>query len=135
MSLIKWSFTVAMEAASRIEGSARPPVTGEQPLSRSVEELSPDQGRPPPPSGELSAENLNELAKELQDTLRSIHGTKVQFGVHVAEGETPNDIRFRITNEATGEVVREFPPEKVVDLARNFNLKQAGKGLLIDSAA
>jgi uncharacterized FlaG/YvyC family protein len=78
----------------------------------------------------LSSDMALEISRSMERALNK-SSTKVQFSVKTEE-EGTNPITFRVINEKTGEVLREFPSEEVQKLAKNAR-EQAMQGLLVDS--
>ncbi len=55
--------------------------------------------------------HLNEVAAKFEKELNQV---AVKFDVSVVEpGEHHNDLRFQVVEKETGEVLREFPPDRV----------------------
>lgn len=57
------------------------------------------------------------LVDSVAQNLQTMNDTHLAFKVHEASGE----VMVTVTNEETGEVVREIPPSEVLDLAAKFD--------------
>lgn len=86
------------------------------------------------PSTELLHKKPNELSisdvalqKALEKVNKALKGieTRLEYSVH----KTTGDIMVKVINEETKEVVREVPPEKIIDLVVKL---QELSGLIID---
>ena len=64
-----------------------------------------------------SLPELSELASDAQKNIDIIHNVKLQFSVNKDSGR----IVITVTDEATGEVVREIPPSELVKFAEKFD--------------
>ncbi|HMO16816.1 MAG TPA: flagellar protein FlaG [Oligoflexia bacterium] len=78
----------------------------------------------------LSSEMALEISRSMEQALNK-SSTRVQFRVK-ADAEGVNPITFRVINENTGEVLREFPSEEVQKIAKNAR-EQTLQGLMVDS--
>ena len=65
----------------------------------------------------LSSTELSVLAADAQKNIDIIHNVKLQFSVNKDSGR----IVITVTDEATGEVVREIPPSELVKFAEKFD--------------
>jgi len=68
---------------------------------------------------------ITEIAANLQKNLNMIHNLDIHFSVHQASGV----VMVTVTDESTGEVIREFPPSEVLVLAARL---EEMVGLLFD---
>jgi flagellar protein FlaG len=107
---INAKFTTPGSAAQfsrpRIEPSRADPVSGPQP-PRSPQRQEPIQA-------DAVVQNLKEFA--------SLHNISLDFSVHEASGRTV----IRVIDTGTRKVVREIPPEEILDLLVSIE-KMAGK--------
>ena len=72
----------------------------------------------------IGEEQLIKTIEKVNKRLRGIP-TSLEFVIH----EKTHDIMIKVINQETGEVIREIPPEKILDMVANF-LEKAG--LIID---
>ena len=72
----------------------------------------------------IGEEQLIMTIEKVNKRLRGIP-TSLEFVIH----EKTHDIMIKVINQETGEVVREIPPEKILDMVASF-LERAG--LIID---
>lgn len=73
----------------------------------------------------LDLSGMTELLAKVQKNLNMIHNVNLEFTVHEASGE----IMVTVTEESTGEVVREIPPSEALNLAAKLD---AMIGLIFD---
>jgi flagellar protein FlaG len=59
---------------------------------------------------------LSELAADVQKNMNIIHNVNLQFSVNKDSGR----IMVIVTDETTGKVIREIPPEEIVRFAEKF---------------
>ena len=64
-----------------------------------------------------SLAELSELAADVQKNMNIIHNVDLQFSVNKDSGR----IMVTVTDEATGKVIREIPPEEIVRFAEKFD--------------
>ena len=64
-----------------------------------------------------SLTELSELASDVQKNMNIIHNVNLQFSVNKESGR----IMVIVTDEATGKVIREIPPEEIVRFAEKFD--------------
>ena len=64
-----------------------------------------------------SLTELSELASDAQKDMNIIHNVNLQFSVDKESGR----IMITVTDEATGKVTREIPPEEIVRFAEKFD--------------
>jgi len=64
-----------------------------------------------------SLTELSELASDVQKNMNIIHNVNLQFSVNKESGR----IMVTVTDEATGKVIREIPPEEIVRFAEKFD--------------
>lgn len=62
-------------------------------------------------------DRLNELVADAQRNLKLMHNVDLQFSVHKASGQMMVIVR----EESTGKVIREIPPQEVLNLAAKFD--------------
>jgi len=65
----------------------------------------------------LSSADLSELATDVQKNIDIIHNVSLQFSVNRDSGR----IMVIVTDETTGKVIREIPPEEMVRFAEKFD--------------
>jgi len=65
----------------------------------------------------LSSTEVSALAADAQKNIDIIHNVKLQFTVNKDSGR----VVITVTDEATGEVVREIPPSEIVKFAEKFD--------------
>jgi flagellar protein FlaG len=65
----------------------------------------------------LSSVELSELATDVQKNMNIIHNVDLRFSVNKDSGR----IMITVTDEATGEVIREIPPSELVKFADKFD--------------
>jgi flagellar protein FlaG len=65
----------------------------------------------------LSSAELGELATDVQKNMNIIHNVNLKFSVNKDSGR----IMITVTDEATGEVIREIPPSDFVKFADKFD--------------
>jgi flagellar protein FlaG len=65
----------------------------------------------------LSSVELGELATDVQKNMNIIHNVNLKFSVNKDSGR----IMITVTDEATGEVIREIPPSELVKFADKFD--------------
>jgi flagellar protein FlaG len=78
------------------------------------------------PDYELSGKEI-EGKKEIEKIFKELQGieTSLRFSVH----EKTKQILVKVINDETKEVIREIPPEKIIDLVANMMEKA---GLIVD---
>ncbi|MFC5401747.1 flagellar protein FlaG [Cohnella soli] len=83
----------------------------------------PDNSRSP----ETPEERQNKLGAEVKELLQSIQGsdTQVERSVH----KETKQIIYKVTNKVTGELIREIPERKLLDMAAKL-MKLSG--LIVD---
>lgn len=64
-----------------------------------------------------SLAELSELASDVQNNMNIIHNVNLQFSVNKDSGR----IMVIVTDETTGKVIREIPPEEIVRFAEKFD--------------
>lgn len=69
----------------------------------------------------VSRKDLSELVEELSDLVQSVR-RELKFTVDSDSGRTV----IRVIDSATGELVRQIPPEEVLTLVGRFRADQAG---------
>lgn len=75
---------------------------------------------------ETSMQQENEkIRKYIDDLNKKMHNSEAQFGIH----EATNRVTIKIVDKKTKEVIKEFPPEKTLDMiAKAWELA----GILVD---
>ena len=63
-----------------------------------------------------SLTELSELVSDVQKNMNIIHNVNLQFSVNKDSGR----IMVIVTDETTGKVIREIPPEEIVRFAEKF---------------
>ncbi len=66
---------------------------------------------------EPNLSDLTEVAADVQKNLNMIHDVDLQFTVHKPSGQT----MVKVTDADTGEVIREIPPEGILNLAARLD--------------
>jgi len=64
-----------------------------------------------------SMPDLDELAADMQNNLNIIHNVDLQFSVQKSSGK----VMVTVTDEESGEVIREIPSEELVKFANKFD--------------
>lgn len=64
-----------------------------------------------------SLAELSELASDVQKNMNIIHNVDLHFSVNKDSGR----IMVTVTDEKTGEVIREIPPSEIVKFAEKFH--------------
>jgi len=67
--------------------------------------------------GALDVSETADLAANIQNNLNTIHNVNMNFSVHEASGQ----VMVTISDEKTGEVVREIPSSEILNLAAKLN--------------
>ena len=65
------------------------------------------------PETEVSSSLLNQI----QQNINMIHNVSLKFSMHKATGRT----MVNVTEQETGELVRQIPPKQILDLAAKIN--------------
>ena len=73
----------------------------------------------------MENEDVQALIDSLEQNLKIMHEVDLKFAVHEASGK----MMVVVTNEQTGEVVREIPSSEILDLAAKF---QEMVGIIFD---
>jgi flagellar protein FlaG len=111
---------VGVQAAERTQAQRRPqpePAQTQAPAAPKPEQQQRDQRQVTREQLEKATEKANQAVKVFQDHL--------EFKVHEATGQ----VMVKIVDNNTGEVLREIPPEKLLDMAANL-MELAG--ILVD---
>jgi len=74
---------------------------------------------------EPTAADLMEMVAHVENNLKKINNTELQFSVHQGSGE----VMVTVKEESTGKVIREIPPREVLNLAARV---EEMVGLLFD---
>lgn len=99
-----------VEPVKNTEGSLAVPVQTK--LEAKAGQALNDKGAAKPDS-----DRLTELAADVQQNLKLMHNVDLQFSVHQASGQMMVIVR----EESTGKVIREIPPQEVLNLAAKFD--------------
>ena len=78
---------------------------------------------------QVSEEQAKKIAEEIESAIKP-RGTGVRFNVSVGEQKF-GSLNFQVVNNETGEVVREFPSEELMEVTR----KLSNGGFLVDETA
>jgi len=108
-------------------GVIQKPIAPIQPPSQGLgeprqQESAPARAAPPQPENKETKESgvdravTERVADSIQQYLQSAN-VRLQFQVHDGTGQ----VRVKVINEKTGEVIREVPPEKIVHLASKID--------------
>lgn len=95
------------------ESTGLPPQTespahsGQAPESKKVEK----------PVQQPDYAQLAQVAADVQKNLNIIHNVDLQFSVHKASGQ----VMVTVTDDNTGEVIREIPPKEILNIAAKFD--------------
>ncbi len=65
----------------------------------------------------VNGPETRELIADLQQNLDIVHQVGLQFSVHQSSGR----VQVKVVNEETGEVVREIPPDEILNLAAKLD--------------
>ena len=60
---------------------------------------------------------LEQVAADVQKNLKIMHNVDLQFSVHKATG----NVMVTVTDDKTGEVIREIPPKEILNIAAKFD--------------
>ena len=71
----------------------------------------------PIPKNTPKVEATPSLLNQVQENLKIIHDVNFQFSVHKATGRTV----VKIIDQETGKLIREIPPEQVLELAARID--------------
>ncbi len=61
--------------------------------------------------------HLAQVAADVQKNLNIMHNVDLQFSVHKASG----NVMVTVTDDKTGEVIREIPPKEILNIAAKFD--------------
>ncbi len=75
------------------------------------------QQNEPIPRGTHGTEVSPSLLNQIQQNINIIHDVSLQFSMHEATGRT----MVNVTEQETGELIRQIPPEQVLDLAAKID--------------
>lgn len=116
------SVAAAVDNFSRVSAASEKPESGsEDLLNRNGQEQSYDEGVP---IQEVSKEKVENAIRDINAKIRPTH-TECQFSYH----EATKRISIKVLDQESGEVIREIPPEKTLDMiAKSLELA----GILVD---
>lgn len=116
------SVAAAVDNFSRVSAASEKPEGGsEDLLNRNGQEQSYDEGVP---IQEVSKEKVENAIRDINAKIRPTH-TECQFSYH----EATKRISIKVLDQESGEVIREIPPEKTLDMiAKSLELA----GILVD---
>jgi len=103
--------------------SVAPPAQARLPAGKAISERGREEVVKAKKEPDLS--RLTELVANVQKNLKMMHRVNLQFSVHKASGE----IMVTVTDESTGEVIREIPPSEMLNIAAKLD---AMIGLIFD---
>ena len=84
---------------------------------------------------EISRAKASEFAKEIEQALNdSANNTVVKFNVSLVEEASQNSFKFQIVDKSTGKVVRQFPPEDILNIRDRIKATPPQGGILVDSS-
>ena len=69
------------------------------------------------PVKDPNSSQVAKLVADVQKNLNIMHNVDLQFSVHEASGK----IKVTVTEESSGEIIREIPPEEILRLAAKFD--------------
>ena len=93
------------------------------PLGNSVDsarvksEKTISQQNEPIPKGTHGTEISPSLLNQIQQNINIMHNVSLQFSMHEATGRT----MVNVTDQETGKLIRQIPPEQVLDLAAKID--------------
>lgn len=116
------SVAAVVDNFSRVSAASEKPESGsEDLLNRNGQEQSYDEGVP---IQEVSKEKVENAIRDINAKIRPTH-TECQFSYH----EATKRISIKVLDQESGEVIREIPPEKTLDMiAKSLELA----GILVD---
>jgi len=79
------------------------------------------------PEAAISQEKIAQAIEEVNKAL-AVHNTRLEFSIH----EKTKGIMVKVVDEKTGEVIREVPPKRVLDMVA---MTWEEIGLLVDEKA
>lgn len=114
--------TAAVDNFSRVNAASEKPESGSEELfNRNGQEQVYDDGVP---IQEVSKEKVENAIRDINAKIRPTH-TECQFSYH----EATRRISIKVLDQESGEVIREIPPEKTLDMiAKTLELA----GILVD---
>ncbi len=80
------------------------------------EKIIPLQNEPIPKETH-ETEVSSSLLNQIQQNINMIHNVSLKFSMHKATGRT----MVNVTEQETGELVRQIPPKQILDLAAKIN--------------
>ena len=81
------------------------------------DEIRPSNQEAKQPLKEPDSSQVAKLVADVQKNLKIMHNVDLQFSVHEASGK----IKVTVTEESSGEIIREIPPEEILRLAAKFD--------------
>lgn len=102
-----------VESITVSEKSVAPPVQARLPSEQAATQAKGD--KKPVKGPDLS--EMEEMAVDVQKNLSIIHNVDLQYSVNRSSGR----VMITITDEESGEVIREIPPEEFVKFANKFD--------------
>lgn len=114
------SYVVPAATAVEREEKNRPPVTPVADSGAAAKGKPEDRPRFEHPSREtrpVSAEEAEELAKEMQARLDAIGNTRLNFSLH----RDPETVVVQVTDRQSGDVIKQFPAEESLALRQKLN--------------
>ena len=130
---------VATNATRVVADAERPRRTQSEsaaPATDAVRVAIDEERREAAPTGEhdASRESLQKAAERFEAAINE--NLEVRFSVRLeegaGEGALPNRITFKVVDTDTGRVVRQFPPEELLDLTERI---EKGGSLILKSVA
>jgi flagellar protein FlaG len=108
--------------------SISPLENGVDPAAMVRPEKTISQQNEPIPNETYKTEVSTSLLNQVQENISMMHNINFQFSVHKATGRTI----VKITDQDSGKLVREIPPEQLLDLAAKIDEMV---GILFDKKA
>jgi flagellar protein FlaG len=85
--------------------------------ARVMSEKTISQQNEPIPKETRKTEVSPSLLNKIQQNINIIHNVRLQFSMHEATGRT----MVNVTEQETGKLIRQIPPEQVLDLAARID--------------
>lgn len=86
------------------------------------------QASPPPPAQQPSREQIKQAVEEMRKSISQVASNNLQFSIDDETGQTI----VRVTDQKTGELIRQIPSEELVELAKSLDRMQ---GMLLRQQA
>ncbi len=84
----------------------------------------------------LKREQAEKVASEVEAALNRNNQTVVQFNVSLVAGDgEENSFKFQVVDRKTGKVIRQFPPEDILNVQERLSADPPKPGVFVDSQA